>query len=60
MRLFAEKFGVNTLMLYERPAFDGMFPWQSRRPKARYSRMTPLIRAIQARCVSLVKLALDY
>uniref|UniRef100_A0A9J2Q7J6 Poly [ADP-ribose] polymerase n=1 Tax=Ascaris lumbricoides TaxID=6252 RepID=A0A9J2Q7J6_ASCLU len=59
LRTFAEKFGVNTLMLYERPAFDGMFPWMSHRPERRYCRMTPLIRAIQARCIPLVRFLLE-
>uniref|UniRef100_A0A915B5E4 Poly [ADP-ribose] polymerase n=1 Tax=Parascaris univalens TaxID=6257 RepID=A0A915B5E4_PARUN len=59
LRTFAEKFDVNTLMLYERPAFDGMFPWMSHRPERRYCRMTPLIRAIQARCIPLVRFLLE-
>ncbi|VDM39831.1 unnamed protein product [Toxocara canis] len=60
LRTFSKRFGINTLMTYERPAFDGMNPWMSRRPEPRYCRMTPLIRAIQARCVPLVRHADEF
>uniref|UniRef100_A0A0M3J778 ANK_REP_REGION domain-containing protein n=1 Tax=Anisakis simplex TaxID=6269 RepID=A0A0M3J778_ANISI len=54
LRIFADKFGANTLMRYERPAFDGLVPWLGNRPEPAFTRMTPLIRAIQAKCVTLV------
>uniref|UniRef100_A0A183ERZ4 ANK_REP_REGION domain-containing protein n=1 Tax=Gongylonema pulchrum TaxID=637853 RepID=A0A183ERZ4_9BILA len=59
LKHFAAKFGINSLMLYQRPAFYGMTPCLPRQPVPEFCQETPLIRAIQCSQIALVKFLLQ-
>ncbi|MFH4974945.1 hypothetical protein AB6A40_001654 [Gnathostoma spinigerum] len=54
IKILATKCGINTLMLYERPAFDGMQEFLPSRPLSKLYMTTPLIHAIHCNCRSLI------
>ncbi|VDN26759.1 unnamed protein product [Gongylonema pulchrum] len=59
LKHFAAKFGINSLMLYQRPAFYGMTPCLPRQPVPEFCQETPLIRAIQCSQIALVRFLLQ-
>uniref|UniRef100_A0A0N5AY30 Poly [ADP-ribose] polymerase n=1 Tax=Syphacia muris TaxID=451379 RepID=A0A0N5AY30_9BILA len=59
IELFGNRFGINTLMPYKKPLFYGIAPWRYRKPVPEKCQMTALIKAIQSRCVPLVRFLLQ-